>query len=323
MQPAVTGATAEDTMSRITVVGEALVDVVTDAFGSREHPGGSPLNVAVGLARLGHETTLVTRLGADCRGQLITDHLTAAGVRLGDGAVDDAATSVATATLDQCGRADYQFELLWRVPSTDWSQPVDHLHTGSIAAFLPPGAADVTRLVHQHRSTATVSFDPNIRPAIIGAAGPARERVEELVSASDIVKASDEDLAWLFPGDDPGDVAARWLALGPALVVVTRGEIGASAIVRAADVSVAAPEIDIVDTVGAGDAFMAALLDGLAKARLLGASRRDRLLALSEVSLTDLIRHAVHAAAYTCTRAGANPPTQVELHRWANASAPP
>jgi len=120
MRPAVTGATAEDTMSRITVVGEALVDVVTDASGSREHPGGSPLNVAVGLARLGHETTLVTRLGADCRGQLITDHLTAAGVRIGDGAVDDAATSVATATLDQRGRADYEV----RAPP---ARPVDRL----------------------------------------------------------------------------------------------------------------------------------------------------------------------------------------------------
>ena len=309
-------------MTSIAVVGEALVDVISDAHGTRRHPGGSPLNVAVGLARLGHDATLVTRLGDDADGTLLQEHLGAAGVHLANGAVDRAATSLALASLDSAGRAEYVFRLDWRLPEVALPPATQHVHTGSIAVFLEPGAAQVGALVRQHRPRSTISFDPNVRPAIVGALQPARERVEELVASSDVVKVSDEDLAWLEPGRSVTDVAREWLARGPSLVVVTRGGEGAVAVAACGEVEVEAPAIALVDTVGAGDAFMSGLLDDLARRDLLGAERREALRSVRTQVLAQVVGHAVHVAALTCTRAGAEPPTRDELHAWLDGAPP-
>jgi fructokinase len=308
------------------VVGEALVDVLPGGPGrTRELPGGSPANVALGLARLGHPVRFATRLGDDRFGALVAGRLRASGVELLPGSVDDAATSTATAVLDAAGAATYTFDLRWRLTeraaaAVTGSAPA-HLHTGSIAGSLPPGADTVAGLVRAARAAGTVSYDPNPRPALLGPPGAERDRVERLVAAADVVKASDEDLAWLYPGQDPEQTAAAWAAgAGPALVVLTRGAEGAVAFGRRARTEVAAPRVRVADTVGAGDAFTAGLLAGLRTAGLAGPARSARPALASATGGTELAREVVAAlalaarvAAVACTREGADPPRAVEL----------
>ena len=177
---------------------------------------------------------------------------------------------------------------------------------------------------HAHPST-TVSFDPNCRPSIIADVDYARSQAEKFVALADIVKASDEDLEWLYPGVDPLDSARRWLALGgaegPAMVVVTRGAEGPWGVNAAGEAHFPAPAVTVADTVGAGDSFMAALLSGVVDRGLDGAQNRKALRELSAGSLRELLAHAAVAAAATVSRAGANPPTREEL-KLAEAGAP-
>jgi fructokinase len=187
------------------------------------------------------------------------------------------------------------------------------VHTGSIGAMLAPGAADVRALVAAARDTATVSYDPNARPALMGDAADTRPRVEDLVRLSDVVKVSDEDLAWLVPGTDPLDVARAWQRSGPAMVVVTFGGEGATAVTAAGEITVASRPVDVVDTVGAGDSFMGALLDGLWSEDLLGAARRDALRAIDTGTIRRVLERCADVAAVTVSRAGANPPRAAEL----------
>jgi fructokinase len=298
----------------VLVVGEALVDIVLrGAVPAGEHPGGSPANVALGLGRLGRRVSLLSRLGDDARGERVRAHLAASGVGLAAGTLATGPTSTATARLDERGVASYEFELDWQLPDAVELPPVLALHTGSIAAFLAPGGDAVLELVRRVQGHLTVSYDPNARPVLMGSAAAARERVERFVAAADVVKVSDEDLAWLTPAADPADVAQDWLALGPALVVVTRGGEGATGVCAAGRVDVPAPRVAVVDTVGAGDAFMAGLLDALARAGLLGAERSGALRAITVDSLATAARRATRVAAITCTRPGADPPTRAEL----------
>lgn len=304
-------------MDEVLVVGEALVDIVVrPGSPAVEHPGGSPANVALGLARLGRGADLLTRIGGDRRGQAVRTHLEASGVRLVPGSVTDQRTSTATAHLDPDGVAHYDFDLDWRLPDGPLPEPTTCLHTGSIAAFLPPGGDAVLSLVEKAAGRVTVSYDPNARPQLMGDPEQARARVETFISHCDLVKVSDEDLAWLAPGEDPTQVAASWLATGPAVVVVTLGGRGAVGLCRAGRVAVMAPAIDVADTVGAGDSFMAGLLDHLATLDLLGPHRLTDLHAIDTAALDRTLRHAVRIAAITCTRAGANPPTRAELDAW-------
>ena len=298
----------------ILVVGEALVDIVERVDGTRaEHPGGSPANVALGLARLGRSATLLTRVGTDRRGLAVQAHLTSSGVRLAAGSVTAAGTSTATARIDEHGVASYLFDLDWDLPAEITLGSASALHTGSIAAFLAPGGEAVVRLVEQATGKVTVSYDPNARPRLMGDPVAARHRVEHIVTLCDLVKVSDEDLDWLAPGHDPVEVAAGWLALGPAVVVVTRGRRGSLALTAAGRVDVPAPAITVVDTVGAGDSFMSGLIDHLAGAGLLGAASRPALRSLDLAEVEAMLRHAARIAAVTCSRAGADPPTRAEL----------
>jgi len=313
----------------VLVVGEALVDVV-DRGPSQDgpqssssprridrHPGGSPANVALGLARLGHDVRFATRLGRDEDGRMVQDHLERDGVRLTEGSLVDGATSTATATLDVSGGATYVFDLVWDLPEVDLTG-IAHVHTGSIAATLSPGAERVRAAVAAAAAAgATTSYDPNMRPRIMGSPDDERPGVERLVAASDVVKASDEDLAWLYPGESADDVVRRWAALGPALVVVTRGEQGATA-TRSSQpdelLAVAPRPVHVIDTVGAGDAFMSGLLSGLLDAGLLGSEQARRALhdADSE-QVHEALSRAVWTSSVTCGRAGAQPPTRREL----------
>ncbi|NWL27531.1 carbohydrate kinase [Paenarthrobacter ureafaciens] len=306
----------------LTVIGEALVDVVQRSSGIEAHVGGSPLNVAVGLARLDHPVQFLGRYGKDAYGDSVGAHLRSSSVMV-PLPPDDKPTSVATALVDDDGAATYTFDLAWDVPGLIGRLPLmlqgaTLLHTGSIAAFLEPGAGEVLAAVEFAHPRCTVSFDPNCRPSIITDREYARRQAERFVSLADVVKASDEDLEWLYPGEDVLDSARRWMALGghegPAMVVVTRGARGPWGITRAGETQLPAPLVDVVDTVGAGDSFMAGLLSAIADRGLDGAQNRDELRAMPAETLAAIMDHAARAAAVTVSRAGANPPSRAELN---------
>jgi len=298
----------------VLVVGEALVDIVRRRDGtSTEHPGGSPANVALGLARLGRPARLLTQIGDDARGEAVRTHLEASGVRLEPGSVVPGPTSTAAATLDAAGVATYEFALDWALPAAVAPGPAALLHTGSIAAFLQPGGDAVLALLERTAGSVTITYDPNARPRLMGDPVAALARVERIVALADVVKVSDEDLEWLSPGRDPMDVAADWLDRGPALVVVTRGGEGSSALARSGRVDVPALRVAVVDTVGAGDAFMSGLIDHLAGTGLVGAERRAALRSIAPDGVRATLTHAARIAAITCSRAGANPPTRADL----------
>lgn len=309
----------------LTVIGEGLVDVVQRASGTEVHVGGSPLNVAVGLARLDHPVQFIGRYGKDAYGESVAAHLRASSVMLPQ-APDELPTSVATAVIDDDGAATYTFDLAWELPGLAdrlafMLQGTTLLHTGSIATMLAPGAADVLAAVEHAHPSATISFDPNCRPSIIMDVDFAREQTEKFVALADVVKASDEDLQWLYPGQDVLESARKWLALGgsnggsegPALVVVTRGAAGPWGVNAAGEAEFPAPKVDVADTVGAGDSFMAALVSSVVDRGLAGAQNRDALRALPAEGLAELLAEAARAAAITVSRAGANPPSRAEL----------
>lgn len=308
----------------VLVVGEALIDVVLRADGSVvEHVGGSPANVAVGLSRLGHPVSLATHLGDDEHGRMIAEHVSRERVAL-VGAPTAARTPTATATLDASGAATYEFDLAWELATGVQLDAVGHLHTGSIGATMEPGASAVLTTAQQARSRATLSYDPNVRPTLMGAAHDVRAKVEQLIGLADVVKASDEDVAWLYAGAPVAEVLRLWGRLGPSVVVVTRGAAGAVVGLPGTGevASVAAPSARVVDTVGAGDSFMAGLLSGLLDAGLLGpvdgdgpdaGGARQRLRGSALPDVRPAVQRALAAAAVTVSRAGANPPTRAEL----------
>jgi fructokinase len=159
----------------------------------------------------------------------------------------------------------------------------------------------------------TVSYDPNVRPALLGTPERALPGIEHLVSHSDVVKVSDEDLEWLYPDRPDEDVARDWLGRGPVLVVVTRGGKGVYAVTAELELRRPATPIDLVDTVGAGDSFTSGLLDGLRRAGLIGGARREALAGIDESTLVSVLDDAALVAAITCSRPGANPPTRAEV----------
>lgn len=297
------------------VIGESLVDIIHPADGGAptELPGGSPMNASIGLARQGVDVQFVTELGADTRGDRIEARLAHEGVdilaplRLGR-------TSVAHAQLRPDGAADYRFDLDWCLEAgMPAHSPVDVVHYGSLAAATPPGAAVVDAFVRDARRASTISYDPNIRAAHDLDADAARVRVERQARASDIVKASDEDLTHLYGAEaDLDAIAADWIAAGVALVVITRA--GDGMLLRTATERVDLPgqHVDIVDTIGAGDAVTAGLLAGLGILGLLGADRREHLRAIDARSLHAVGDWAQRTALLTLTRAGAEPPTSAE-----------
>jgi fructokinase len=300
---------------RTLVLGEALIDVVRSPDGAvAEHPGGSPANVALGLARLGHPVSLRTSIGSDERGALIAAHLEPEGVELAAGSRTDGPTSVAEATLDATGAATYRFELRWEVAPPVSVDGATHLHTGSIAATLEPGATAVLDAVERARTGATVSYDPNARPSLMGQPQDVRAKIEQIIGLSDVVKASDEDVHWLYDGAAIPEVMRLWGRLGPTVVVVTRGGEGAVVAVNGVVVSLAAPTVTVADTVGAGDSFMAGLISGLLDAGLLGGTEaRAALRAAGMDQVRPAVERALACAAVTVSRAGANPPRRDEI----------
>lgn len=287
----------------VLVLGEALVDIVETADGVTEHVGGSPANVAVGVARLGVPVRLVTRLGRDERGERIARHVRDAGAKVAEASWTDASTDTARARIRPDGSAEYEFDVAGVVPpvALDGAALV---HTGSIALFLDPGGETCLAALEAARGDAIVTVDPNIRPALVGARETALARFARAAAAADLVKLSDEDAEWLWPGDDAPTVLETIARLGAAVVVMTRG--GDGAIGRAPDgtvVEVAGVPVVVADTIGAGDSFMASLIATLV----------DRGVPTDAEALVRALRIAARAAAITVSRPGANPPTRAEL----------
>ena len=289
----------------VVVIGEALIDVVTTPVGTNEHPGGSPANVAYGLARLGVSTGLLTSIGADRRGDALEEHLTGAGVTLLPGSRSLERTSTATATLARDGSASYAFDITWDIEPPDLAHtPPKLVHTGSVASFLPPGANCVKAILQELRGECIITYDPNIRPALLGTQAEARHTFEELVQLTSVVKLSDEDAAWLYPRKALEETATHILGLGAELAVITRGSSGSLLATPTTALSIPAVKTPVVDTIGAGDSYMSALILGLLTRGTGG---------LAPSVLDQLGCTAAAAAAITVSRAGARPPTEDEL----------
>lgn len=302
---------------RVLVIGESLIDIVsTESDGRIEHVGGSPANVAVGLARLDHEVDFVTSLGRDERGARIAAHLERHGVAVARGSHGDHPTSTAAAAIDVGGGAEYSFDLHWHPPKVELPEHVGHVHAGSIACTLEPGSAQVLEGLRAAREVGSLSYDPNVRPSIMGDLGAVRHRVEEIVALSDVVKASDDDLTALYAGQSLPEVLELWGRMGPGLVVVTLGAAGVSFRVSSTGEIGKAPTRAerVVDTVGAGDSFMAGLVSGLLSAGLLGGiDARTRLARATLDEVRPAIERGLSCSAVTVGHAGAYAPSLDEL----------
>ncbi|KOX20062.1 hypothetical protein ADK67_31400 [Saccharothrix sp. NRRL B-16348] len=303
----------------IIVGGEALVDLVPDRVGGyRPIPGGSPANTAVGLGRLGTQTALLARLADDHLGALVRAHLETSNVDLRYASASTAPTTLAVVDVDQHGVADYSFYIDgcadggWQptdLPAT--LAPDAALHVGgSFALAVEPMAATFETLLSREHPHRVITLDPNIRPVLISDPTTVRARLRRWLGMVDIVKVSADDLRWIAPDRTLADVVAEWHEHGIALVVVTRGAEGVYASGPTGHVELPALPVDIVDTVGAGDAFMAGLLAAFDRNDLL---TRTNLTTLTHAELTDTLAYAQRVAAITCTRPGADSPWFDEL----------
>ena len=300
----------------IVVCGEALIDMIHNGDGTQQAaPGGGPFNTARALARLGVPTAFLGRLSNDAFGHELSSQLSADGVSLQLASFGPESTTIAVADVDIEGFAEYEFlvqgtsasNLTPEMLPESFGPEVSALHLGTLGLVLEPMASTLVELVRREHERRVVMLDPNVRTGI-APDDEYRERLHEVISKSTIVKASDGDLAWLFPDVEYEPAAEKILDDGVSLVVVTLGAQGAFGAHRDLRIRVDAPQVDVVDTIGAGDAFGAALLAWLHDH---DAIRRD--LTLSADELKAALDFACLAAALTCARAGADPPWKWEM----------
>ncbi|WP_341998047.1 carbohydrate kinase [Microbacterium sp. LWH7-1.2] len=287
----------------VLVIGEALVDITTTGTEVVEMPGGGPANVALGLGRQGIAVALLTRLGPDARGSAITRHLERSGVWVLAESFGAGPTSTAHAHILDDGSARYEFSLDWTASRERLPVRPRTIHAGSVAAFLPPGDEVVLEQIDR-LAPEIVTFDPNIRPALVGDLDRARVRFEEFARRSTVLKLSDEDAGFLYPGLDEAGVLSTIGGLGPRLVAITRGARGAVLAAEGRVVEVPGRRVVVADTIGAGDTFMASLVADYP------ALHDDD---LTEQALRELAVRAVDAAAITVSRPGADLPWAAEL----------
>ena len=309
------------------VIGEALIDEVAFADGScLRGPGGSMLNVAIGLRRLGRTVRLVTDFGLDPDGEILAEYTASNGLELWLRADAERTnpTSVSRTVIGEDGVSSQSLTFTWDIQDIPESGAFQLdlqalaptcLAFGSAACHVEPGASKVRNWVSHLRDSATIVYDPNVSACLIDDRANARDRVEDFVALADIVKASDEDVARLYGARaDSGDIAAGWLSLGPSLVIVTRGTADTLLYPRSGSpIRIPSQQVDVIDTAGAGDSFFAALIDGLTRISLDGAAHRDNLNDISRTHLQSLGAYASTAASLTASRRGAVPPTREEL----------
>jgi len=296
----------------VLVIGEALVDITTTGSETLETPGGGPANVALGLGRRGIDVALLTQLGPDAQGSAITRHLERSGVWVLAESFVASSTSAAYAHILDDGAARYEFRIDWTLSLERLLVTPRTVHAGSIAAFLAPGDEVVLEQIDR-LAPEIVTFDPNIRPALVGDPDRARARFEEFARRSTVLKLSDEDADFLYPGVDEAGVLDVISGLGPRLVALTRGARGAVLAAEGQIVEVPGRRVAVADTIGAGDTFMASLIADYPP--LHGAD-------LTEQHLRTLALRAVDAAAITVGRPGADLPWTAELQASAIEATP-
>jgi fructokinase len=308
----------------IAVGGEALIDLIEDDAGLHPHPGGGPFNTAVALGLLGVPVGFVGRLSTDPFGRLLEARLAEAGVVRRYLAPSGAPTPLALVHATGNGDHDFSFYLsgtayadvaIGDVPA--FEPDVAAVYLGTLALATDPPAAAFEHLIEREAGRRLIAIDPNIRPAICGDRETYVRRFESWANQVHVVKLSDDDADWLYPGVPYENVAEAILARGPELVVVTLGSGGALARTSAAAANVSSPTVTVVDTVGAGDAFGAGLLRRLWEN---GWLETPTVASLGDDELADLLSFAAAVAALQCSRAGASPPTLDEVERFLGTS---
>jgi fructokinase len=310
-------------MPSVLVIGEALVDVVHGINGEIKNiPGGSPANTAVALARLGTKTYMKARTSTDKFGTEIRNYLTNQNVNLDYSLVVKSPSSVVNALIQKDGSAKYEANLRgaadygWTFEELDQviDPDIQIVQLGSLTSYIEPGATNVEKWFSKLRQSNKylLTFDPNIRHPLDGENEvDVRSRAKKLASLSHVVKASDEDLNWIFSNNNPQDSAINIIESGASLVVVTLGKKGAFAVNKKLEiVEVKANEIAVIDTIGAGDTFAAALITQLLENSWINKNALEN---LSSDDLTEILTNCSAASAITCSRQGANPPHRHEV----------
>ena len=302
----------------IVIGGEALVDLVQDDGAMRPVAGGGPFNTAIAFGRLDVAVGFLGAISRDAYGQMLARQLVEAGVDMSLVRWSDAPTPRAVVHRDRDGKHEFTFDVrgtslvdlpphqLPALPNDAWA-----IHVGTLALAIDPPAAVYEEIVDREAGRRQIILDPNVRPAIFGDVVTYRRRFERLARLADVVKLSEDDAAWIYPGTSVGDVLELILDFGPRVVAVTRGPNGAVAGSVDGFVDVPGIRVTVVDTVGAGDSFGAAFVAALVDD---GAFGPQATRVADEAILTSAVSYAVAASAITCTRTGAVPPSRTEIH---------
>ncbi|WP_020593076.1 carbohydrate kinase family protein [Kiloniella laminariae] len=305
----------------IVCCGEALIDMLPrkieddrDAF--IPVPGGAIYNTAVALGRLGEKAGFFSGISTDALGQQLVAHLEASGVHTAYCVRSPKATTLAVVTLAD-GHAQYSFydeNTAGRMLDVDalpnLSEAVQALHFGGISLIPEPCGSSYEELMRRAYEAVVISFDPNIRPGFVVDEAAYRARLCRMLAMSDIIKVSEEDLAWMEPGSHFEQSARNWIEGGAAIVTLTRGGGGARSITKTTDVEIAAKPVTVIDTVGAGDTFNAGFLASLRGRDLL---TKEKIRTISSADLKAALEYGAGVAAYTVGQVGANPPWKHQI----------
>ncbi len=300
--------------NQVWVCGEVVIDLIPDGTERRAVVGGGPANTAKALSKLGIATQFIDGISTDKYGQMALKQLHKDGVLLDFVKFSDKPTCLAIVSLNAKGGASYEFVIddtatfdfshSW-LPDATVSRPA-LLHIGTLVTAIEPAASVLFEWSSKVAKVAPIVFDPNIRPAVMIDRAKYVKQVERWISISNAVKVSDDDIYWLYPGQDLDKVAKGWLEMGPELIVVTFGDKGLAGYRKDSKISVDAKKVVVADTVGAGDTVGAILVEAIIE---------DGLDKLVNERLTSMLDRAAKAAAITVSRTGALPPSSAEILR--------
>ena len=299
-------------INQVWVCGEVVIDLIPDGTERKPIVGGGPANTATALAKLGIDTQFIDGISTDQYGQMALKQLQGDGVLLDYVKFSDKPTGLAIVSLSATGGATYEFAIKGSATfdfTADWlpdalKEKPSLLHIGTLVTAIEPAASILFQWAKQVSLVAPIVFDPNIRPAVMSDRNEYVKQVERWVSISNAVKVSDDDIYWLYPGQDLDKVTKRWLEMGPELIVVTFGDKGLAGYRENSKISVDAKKVVVADTVGAGDTVGAILVEAIIE---------DGLDKLTNERLSLMLDRAARAAAITVSRTGARPPGRDEI----------